>query len=305
MLLADSFVRLTHVDAGYDAANVLTARIELFGQQVPQRTARLIDVLLPALRGRPDVVAAGAGSMMPLVSRTAISSFTVPAPDGRPPVRVRAVTYRVTPGFAEALRLRLRDGRFFDDADAHAGMVPMIVNDAFARRYLAEGPAVGRRLQNPYNRTGTIGEIVGVVGNVLKDGNDKAPEPEVYFADGSRTTASNPRLSGFAAVVVRTTGDPAALGADLRSMIHRVDAEAGIDAIEPLTDAVARSVDQPRFATTLLAAFGLLALVLASVGLYGVLSFGVARRRHELGVRAALGAARRDSSAWSCARDCG
>ena len=133
-------------------------------------------------------------------------------------------------------------------------------------------------------------EIVGVVGNVLKDGNDRPPQPELYFVHGSH----GQRIGELVHLVIRMTGNPAALAQDVRGLVRQIDRGAVVDRIEPLTAAVAASLDAPRFAAFVVGIFASVAVVLAVVGLYGVLSYSVSQRVCELAIRAALGAQRAD-----------
>ena len=290
-LLARSFASLLNVDAGYRADHVLSATVHLPDSAPPERMAALIDrVLRPSSRhsgrdrrGRGKHDAADENDR----DQTVLS---VPAVAGGTPVMARAATYVVTPGYGEALALTLREGRLFTDADARPGTRKMLVNEEFARQYLAGSP-VGRRFSDLSVEGSTMTtEIIGVVGNVLKDGNDREPQPEIYFVHGSPAH----RIESFVNVVLRTTGEPSGLAHLVRDVVREADSAAIVEQIAPLSGLLARSVDQPRFSLMVLTTFAILALTLASVGLYGVVSHTVAQRRREFGIRAAIGAGRSD-----------
>jgi len=283
-LMVRSFLQLTNVNTGFHAENVLTAHMLLLPQD-DQRHAQIVREMLDRVRNLPGVTAAGSIGILPMEgTNSGTYYYRADRPDPLPSERPGGDVSIITPGYFEAMRISIIRGRAFDDEDRAGHPLVAILNQSAARMLFGNEDAVGKRVKVQWTKNDEV-TVVGVVADIRHGAVNSPPDPCIFMPNEQQPFP-------FASLVVRTTGDPALLEEAIRKQVKIVDPNQGIAKIELMRQMVSDSIARPRLEAQVLSVFGLLALGLASLGLYGLIAFSVAQRSREIGIRVALGASK-------------
>jgi putative ABC transport system permease protein len=284
-LLLRTLSSLVRVDLGFQPAETVTMGLFL-GLRPPEARSAAIDQILDSVERVPGVRAAGTIQFLPLRGMTCGTGFWREQDVARrdPSQTLPTECALVSRGYFAAMGITVLEGRPFDRRDGMAGPRVLLVSESFAGRYFADGRAIGRRILVQASNQ-ALAEIIGVVGDVRQNGLTSDPAPTVYLLH-SQTPGYITNL------VVRTSGDPASYVTALRRAVHDADPTQAVSGIGTIERDVAKVLARPRLQAALVTCFAAIAVVLAVIGVYGLIAYVVKLRTHEIGIRLALGATR-------------